>query len=245
MSDSLLTAYSPPPKAKVPLPTSVRNELLMGPEDRGEAAVTKHIPRVSSQIWSTILKSQTSKPSSSAQSILSPIVDPPLNSTAISRVSSAKAAALHRPAETEPASKPSRQPFSRVLSAAAGPSNLLHNMNTSDSARRPAGNRGVFTGKRVYAAGAANCLGLRQPLMDNGAIWLDHNDDLASADFVLVRLAESAIIWQQNQDEQIRSRMRTECWVEQCLHDDRMCAPNEHMTFTPLRVMLPLNGEHY
>ncbi|KAH7108395.1 hypothetical protein BKA62DRAFT_824589 [Auriculariales sp. MPI-PUGE-AT-0066] len=234
---------SPPPKANIPLPPSFRNELLMGPEQSTEVAVPRRIARVSSQIWGTILKSQAAKASAEPQEPSPTVASVDVShGTVISRVSSAKAAALHRAPETNQPARLPRQPFSRVSSAVAGPSRLLPERTASIGTVTSATSNRIFAGTRVYAWGAARCNELRKPLTDKGAVWLAEDDDIASADFVLVRLAESAKLWQKNRSEQVRSRMRTECWVEKCLHDERVCAADEHDTFTPLQVNVPLAG---
>jgi DNA replication regulator DPB11 len=39
-----------------------------------------------------------------------------------------------------------------------------------------------------------------------------------------------------------REQYRTECWLERCLFVDRVCAPDEHASFVPLGVPLPVPG---
>jgi len=161
-----------------------------------------------------------------------------LQGTVISRVSNAKAAALHR---EEPESAPPRmprQPFSRVSSAVAGPSKL----ERTTSFAAPSTAQPIFSGKCFYALGAARCDELKKPLVSNGARWLDQADDLLSADFILVRLAESATHWQSVTSLALRAIMRTECWVEKCLYDERICDPDEHASFGPLKVTCPVPG---
>ncbi|KAL1923796.1 uncharacterized protein VTP21DRAFT_8776 [Calcarisporiella thermophila] len=34
----------------------------------------------------------------------------------------------------------------------------------------------------------------------------------------------------------------TECWLERCLEEQRICSPDEHITFTPLSVSVPIPG---
>ncbi|EJU04703.1 hypothetical protein DACRYDRAFT_114056 [Dacryopinax primogenitus] len=36
----------------------------------------------------------------------------------------------------------------------------------------------------------------------------------------------------------------TECWVEECLHQERVCDPGEHVTFRPILVPTPIVGMH-
>ena len=50
------------------------------------------------------------------------------------------------------------------------------------------------------------------------------------------------VFWREEGDEHERAKYRTECWVEQCIFEERICAPNEHITFTPLKVNTPVEG---
>lgn len=51
------------------------------------------------------------------------------------------------------------------------------------------------------------------------------------------------MFWREEYDEKERAKYRTECWVERCIFEERMCAPNEHVTFTPLKINTPVEGE--
>lgn len=44
------------------------------------------------------------------------------------------------------------------------------------------------------------------------------------------------------EDESLRRRYRTDCWLEQCIYEDRICAPDEHVSFVPLDIELPVIG---
>lgn len=44
-------------------------------------------------------------------------------------------------------------------------------------------------------------------------------------------------------DEDDRAKYRTECWLERCLSDDRICSPDDHISFTPLKVAIPVPGK--
>lgn len=39
-----------------------------------------------------------------------------------------------------------------------------------------------------------------------------------------------------------RLRFRTECWVERSISEERMCAADEHIAFTPLNITTPVEG---
>jgi hypothetical protein len=46
------------------------------------------------------------------------------------------------------------------------------------------------------------------------------------------------------EDQAIRAKYRTECWLEQCMFDERLCSPDEQVTFLPLVVRTPVPGEY-
>ena len=35
---------------------------------------------------------------------------------------------------------------------------------------------------------------------------------------------------------------RTECWIEQCIYEERLCARDEHPAFKPLDIKVPIDG---
>lgn len=43
-------------------------------------------------------------------------------------------------------------------------------------------------------------------------------------------------------DEHEREKFRTECWIEQCMFEERICARNEHPAFVPLQLQTPIPG---
>lgn len=43
-------------------------------------------------------------------------------------------------------------------------------------------------------------------------------------------------------DELERPKYRTECWLERCLHEERLCAETEHAVFIPLKIETPVPG---
>lgn len=44
------------------------------------------------------------------------------------------------------------------------------------------------------------------------------------------------------EDEALRRKYRTDCWLEQCIYEDRICAPEEQVAFVPLGVEIPVQG---
>ena len=45
-------------------------------------------------------------------------------------------------------------------------------------------------------------------------------------------------------DEDERKKYRTECWLERCIYDERICPPDEHVSFLPLSIPIPINGKY-
>lgn len=42
--------------------------------------------------------------------------------------------------------------------------------------------------------------------------------------------------------ESIKLTYRTECWIEQCIYEERLCARDEHPAFKPLDIATPIAG---
>ena len=40
----------------------------------------------------------------------------------------------------------------------------------------------------------------------------------------------------------LRSKYRTECWLEQCIYEERICAAEDHVSFVPLAIDIPISG---
>jgi DNA replication regulator DPB11 len=61
--------------------------------------------------------------------------------------------------------------------------------------------------------------------------------------FVHAKVTNSGgMFWQDEGDEREREKYRTECWVERCIFEERICAPDEHVVFTPLKINTPVEG---
>ena len=56
-----------------------------------------------------------------------------------------------------------------------------------------------------------------------------------------VRTSGSSIFRRETEEEE-RAKYRTECWLERCIFEERVCEPGEHITFTPLKVEPPIPG---
>ena len=99
--------------------------------------------------------------------------------------------------------------------------------------------RVMFAGLKFRALGEARCANVRKAVESAGGRWMSSRDD-EDADVVLVRLVSgSSLAWGET-DEGERAKFRTECWLERCLFEERVFAPEEHVAFTPLRAVLPI-----
>ena len=115
----------------------------------------------------------------------------------------------------------------------------------------------IFAGKRIRAIGDANCAALRQELERAGAALINING--ADVDFYVVRLAGYALFrscecisltaacsgteqMSQEAPQDEHHKFRTECWVERCIFESRICEVDENVTFRPLSVPTPLAG---
>lgn len=44
-------------------------------------------------------------------------------------------------------------------------------------------------------------------------------------------------------DPILRSKYRTECWLERCIFEDKVCPPDADISFTPLAIETPIPGK--
>lgn len=55
-------------------------------------------------------------------------------------------------------------------------------------------------------------------------------------------LHSGSALFRREGDEDTRAKYRTECWLERCMFEERICAPEEHVAFAPLAVEAPISG---
>jgi hypothetical protein len=118
----------------------------------------------------------------------------------------------------------------------------------------------VFAGKRLRAIGEANCAALRQELERAGAVLINRSG--AKVDFYVVRLAGYALFWacecisltaafsgaelmKQEAPQDEHHKFRTECWVERCIFESRICDVDKNVTFRPFSIPTPLAGTDF
>lgn len=58
----------------------------------------------------------------------------------------------------------------------------------------------------------------------------------------LIAAYSGAELMKKEVSEEEHHKVRTECWVERCIFERRICEVDENVTFRPLRVPTPLAG---
>ncbi|OJT01769.1 DNA topoisomerase 2-binding protein 1 [Trametes pubescens] len=105
------------------------------------------------------------------------------------------------------------------------------------------GARELFKGMRIRALGEARSANVRRAVEGCGGAWVSaHDDDDDTVDFIVVRLVSGSALFRREGDEDTRAKYRTECWLERCIFEERICAPEEHVAFAPLAVEAPISG---
>ncbi|KAH9930122.1 uncharacterized protein B0H18DRAFT_162219 [Fomitopsis serialis] len=154
-----------------------------------------------------------------------------------------------------------RQPFKRApvgpqtsflahpseSSARAGPSRLsIMVPGDKDKEREEEGSEPesststLFKGLKFRALGEAQGPSVKAAIKDYGGTLVSELDE--DVDFIIVRLVSGSNFFRQEADEDERRRYRTECWLERCIFDERICLPEEHVAFLPLSVPTPIDG---
>ncbi|KAF6756825.1 hypothetical protein DFP72DRAFT_892416 [Ephemerocybe angulata] len=97
----------------------------------------------------------------------------------------------------------------------------------------------IFTGVRFFLVGEADAAPVRSAIEQSGGSVVNEK---AEADFYLVRLISGSQMYRGETGIESRDKYRTECWLERCIHEERVCAVDEHVSFKPLDVDLPIPG---
>ncbi|KAG8756889.1 hypothetical protein FRC12_010438 [Ceratobasidium sp. 428] len=117
----------------------------------------------------------------------------------------------------------------------------------------------VFAGKRIAAVGEARGATLYAALRTHGAIIIGELEtpdpkgkgkakDTGSTiilpsgevDYYIVRLASESAREARTLD--CYDKFRTDCWVEHCIFEDRLCPAEDNITYAPLKIRLPVPG---
>ncbi|TRM55738.1 hypothetical protein BD626DRAFT_636522 [Schizophyllum amplum] len=139
---------------------------------------------------------------------------------------------------TEPAHS-AEQPSDARQSVASGSRQPVASGSRQPAASgsRPRTDNSFLAGKRFSLAGEADSPTVRNALAGAGGVVCAEFD--AEADFIIVRLTDLGVL---SSLGHARDRVRTECWVEKCVYEKRVCDAGEHLTFTPLSAeLLPVS----
>ncbi|KAJ3556973.1 hypothetical protein NM688_g1730 [Phlebia brevispora] len=133
-----------------------------------------------------------------------------------------------------PATSPSRAPLPLAESAVpveAQPVTSPHN----DEPRKPLDNVTIRAVGEVWRADVRDAI---EKL--GGRLVPEDSDELVN--YIVVRLVSGSKLYRDESDEQERPKYRTECWLERCLNEERICAADEHVLFIPLKIETPVPG---
>ncbi|TCD70891.1 hypothetical protein EIP91_001199 [Steccherinum ochraceum] len=98
----------------------------------------------------------------------------------------------------------------------------------------------IFAGSTFQALGEARCASVKTAVEESGGSLVDDLD--AEVDFIIVRLVSGSKLFREEADDTLRGKYRTECWLERCMYEERICAPEEHIAFVPLGIETPVPG---
>ncbi|KAG5636707.1 hypothetical protein H0H81_007103 [Sphagnurus paluster] len=228
-----------------------------------ELATVQRLPAATLQLWGSLLHRRGYEVSG-GELIRSPSKAPPQHAPTIPRSSSPDAtgggsviAQFRRtnsfaPVRSDTPNSALPQPFRRTRTVAAiNPNNdttesfmasaRQGDKNGESSKAAAAGSGGIFAGLRFTALGEAKSASVRAAIEENGGKMVIGGDD-ERVDFIIVRLVSGSKIFRDEADESLRSKYRTECWLERCVFQESICPPEDHIAFTPLVIQPPVVG---
>ncbi|KAG8741745.1 hypothetical protein FRC10_002523 [Ceratobasidium sp. 414] len=149
-----------------------------------------------------------------------------------------------------------------IANPSQGPVNPVTTTNDSDAVPAPPATATpkVFAGKRIAPVGEARVgLTLYAALRAHGAVIVGEPEDFdpkgkgkakdddsiialpqEEVDYYIVRLASESA--RNAHKLGCYDKFRTDCWVEHCIFEDRLCLPEENITYSPLKIQLPVPG---
>ncbi|KAJ7062949.1 hypothetical protein C8F01DRAFT_1251743 [Mycena amicta] len=226
--------------------------------DADELASVQRVPAITLQLWQSLLKTRGYELNQGGNVMLSPnkareieeqqkqsipgVQDERVTSV-ISSFRRANTVIIPRATSMvgAPSAGPSRLPFARATTvggAIAGPSTILLE---EDNAIRAANDSSstVFVGVSFALRGETDTITVRDAIASAGGRVMDEAQEV---DYIIVRLVGGSTIYLQEKSPELRPRYRTECWLEQCLSMEKICPPDEHITFLPLGIRFPVPG---
>ncbi|KAL4066709.1 hypothetical protein J3A83DRAFT_4259044 [Scleroderma citrinum] len=257
-SNSLLQAQA---GAQVPPPRStfaVINHLSTELEEEEEVAAIKPTPAPTLHLWQSLLKSRSFEmdrgklvrsPSKSQASRSDPVRPrPPLKGVVNGKgkekesvISTFRRTSSFAHIQQEPSI---RQPFRRETSfSAQGPEDAEGSTAKHPIIQEVSSIATLFAGRTFRLLGEARCPNVRSAIEGCSGVVTD--DDTAEVDFIIVRLISGSKLYRDETDSIERAKYRTECWLEHSVFLERICAPEDNVSFTPLGIPTPIpNAEN-
>ncbi|KAG6810576.1 hypothetical protein H0H92_011276 [Tricholoma furcatifolium] len=251
------TAATSPPSS---VATSDQPQDTQDLDPEEELATVKRLPAATLQLWGGLLahrgyevsdgeliKSPTKAPRPPMQP---PPPSPLQNKGNGSLISQFRRANSFAPVRPEVASSSRPQPFRRTrtttaLDSALGVSSFMASVrpvresNINGESSTSAAATGIFAGLKFIVLGEAKSPSVRTAIEENGGRMMVGLED-EDVDYIIVRLVSGSKLYVQEADESLRGKYRTECWLERCVFQERVCLPDEHITFRPLSISLPV-----
>lgn len=223
-----------------------------------EIARVARVPATTLNMWATLLKSHgvsisegklskgPSQPISSDQKESMPRHSPKQAERAIDEIGTSVLATFNRARSFgtgimgHTVTSTSRQPFRRIVSAPSqhpacteSPASDLPVASSSQASLT-----GLFSGRIFQLLGEAKCQTVKSEIERCGGYVISGEDDADSADFILVRLISGSKLYlaETAAEPQTASKYRTECWLEKCIFEERICSVEEHWSFLPLKM---------
>ncbi|KAJ3511371.1 hypothetical protein NLJ89_g4136 [Agrocybe chaxingu] len=161
-------------------------------------------------------------------------------------ISSFRRANSFAPATREPGAS-RNLPFRRAnTSAAALGGNAKAGPSKTATPPPQAGESSTTTAKKIFEGTVFRTLGEAKSASVRGAIedlgGRMTNDPDENVDFIVVRIVSGSKLYREEEDESLRGKYRTECWLEHCIYDERVCTPDENVAFMPLSIPIPVAG---
>ncbi|KAF8071539.1 hypothetical protein FPV67DRAFT_1667036 [Lyophyllum atratum] len=231
-------------------------------ETEEEPAAVQRLPAATLQLWGSLLGGRgyeitdgelIRSPPKGPRSPVPPSPQEALEKGKGSLLSQFRRSNSFAPARPDAPSSALPQPFRRSRTVAA--TNVRDNGATSfmasgqpsrgkvgeSSSSAAAATSMIFAGRKFIALGEAKSPSVRAAIEENGGKMAVEFED-EDVDFIIVRLVSGSKFYREEHDESQRVKYRTECWLEHCVFQDRVCPPEDHITFLPLTIETPIPG---
>lgn len=60
----------------------------------------------------------------------------------------------------------------------------------------------------------------------------------------MIFLRSGSKLYREEPDPVERAKFRTECWLERCIFEERICPPEDHISYVPVQIPTPIDGMH-